>query len=52
LTEVAVKDGKLRYVWHTERKWDDDKTGKGDRSNFENYDRIDHAGLENWLPEP
>jgi len=48
LTEVAVKDGKLRYVWHSERKWDDDKAGKGDRSNFENYDR--HQ-VDVWLTD-
>ncbi len=37
LTEITVKDGKLHYVWHTERQWGDGK--RLDRSNLANYDR-------------
>ena len=31
LTEITVKDGKLHYIWHTDRKWDDGKAAP-DRS--------------------
>jgi hypothetical protein len=45
LTDITVKDGKLHYVWHTERQWDD---AKPPRSNFENYDR--HQ-VDIWLTD-
>jgi hypothetical protein len=39
LTDITVKDGKLHYVWHTQRLWDDDKAGKPDQQSLANYDR-------------
>jgi hypothetical protein len=48
LTEITVKDGKLRYVWHTERKWDDGNMGKADMSGYANYDR--HQ-VDVWLTD-
>jgi hypothetical protein len=46
LTEITVKDGKLHYIWHTPRQWDDPKTL--DRSGLENYDR--HQ-IDVWLTD-
>jgi hypothetical protein len=48
LTEITVKDGKLHYVWHTERRWGDDKKGKADQQSFVNYDR--HQ-VDVWLTD-
>jgi hypothetical protein len=48
LTEITVKDGKLHYVWHTERQWDDGKPGKPDSSSFASYDR--HQ-VDVWLTD-
>ncbi len=46
LTEITVKDGKLHYVWHTPRQWDDPKPP--DRASLENYDR--HQ-IDVWLTD-
>ena len=46
LDDIAIKDGKLRYVWHTERRRDNGKPG--DRSNAEGYDR--HQ-VDIWLTD-
>jgi hypothetical protein len=48
LTEITVKDGQLRYVWHTERQWDDGKAGKPPLSGLANYDR--HQ-VDVWLTD-
>jgi len=46
LVEIIIKDGKLHYVWHTERRRDDGKPL--DQSNVESYDR--HQ-VDIWLTD-
>src|SRR5262245_45716996 len=46
LTEITVKDGKLRYVWHTRRQREGG--GTPDRSSLEEYDR--HQ-IDVWLTD-
>jgi hypothetical protein len=46
LDDITIQDGKLRYVWHTERRRDDGKLA--DRSNAESYDR--HQ-VDIWLTD-
>jgi len=48
LTEITVKGGKLHYIWHTERQWDDEKAGKSDLSGLAGYDR--HQ-VDVWLTD-
>jgi hypothetical protein len=47
LTEITVKDGKLRYVWYTVRKWDDGQE-VALRGSLESYDR--HQ-VDVWLTD-
>jgi hypothetical protein len=47
LSEITVKDGKLHYIWHTERQSGDGKAAL-DRSGLENYDR--HQ-VDVWLTD-
>jgi hypothetical protein len=46
LTEITVKDGKLRYVWHTLRRRDGEVTPR--RGNLDEYDR--HQ-IDAWLTD-
>lgn len=46
LTEIAVKDGKLHYVWHTPRQRDDVKAPE--QASLANHDR--HQ-VDIWLTE-
>ena len=46
LTEIAVKEGKLRYVWHTPRQRDG--VPAADRASLANYDR--HQ-IDVWLTD-
>jgi hypothetical protein len=46
LTEITIKDGKLRYVWHTPRQRDDGKPLE--QGNLDNYDR--HQ-IDVWLTD-
>jgi hypothetical protein len=48
LTAITVKDGKLHYLWHTRRQWDDDKKGLPDRQSLDSYDR--HQ-IDVWLTD-
>ena len=48
LTEITVKDGKLHYIWRTERLWDDEEAGKSDLSGLADYDR--HQ-VDVWLTD-